>query len=866
MYDQNDKQSNDGSEARDSGGVDKPRGGVVQRKGDGPSAGSSQETAAAGFSGPTMDLPYRAEMETGFGRSFSDVQAYGGGAAAEANSAMNAQAYTVGQSIAFKDSTPDKAVVAHELAHTVQQGGAGPVQTWSEGKDGDAYETEADDAAATVLAGGVATPSLRTGASIHKWGGSDHYTIGNLAGQKALALFAQHFPGVDPMAPVFDMDKQARSKDDKTKDPVTGQNEVIGGGVLHGANADQHPTHGPTTSNPDAHTAVAGSDGNNKTLGVRTNKGEMSFGAASRAGGDYVTTVAGLAERGNELGGTKGAGGGNVVTDKMQFAAMAMGGTTNSNHFFPVNGAEYRGHHGTAVAHARAAGAMARAGNAKAAEDTMAAAMQEEGFGNHFLQDTFASGHMAPRSLDSTEHLLGHGAGTIAKAMSNVANGINHTVAAVTGTAGKVAGAVTGGIVGGIKGFASGVGDWFSGKWTNPFSSAAKGAQKTGGEWGDAAGGAMASAGHAVSAVATSPLHVPTVVQEAPGFMHDAAGGLLRTKQWHDYFCALPEGLPTTRGRFHGDYLMDGNDLEVVSDTCANSIFNVLATAHGGGGSLPVEIPRPDFGAIMADPKIAPVWRLMMSDYEKDLAAAKDQAKPGDTHTTDGGTTVDSAWILAEIQNTTMGGEQGMADAKAHTGAAGEALGVQETVQAAQRAPLETINTKRSDLKDTLTAVQTYTTNRFGFNKNLAGGEGLDDDMNRPKAGTADDDGFDPVMLETTYGMYTNLAKVATEFGVAAAGAGSAVGNPSTLVAEAGQAQLLASSARAWAAESQALRGVLDDARAGYAHGTLGGEKDNKRRDLRVAVLRGLAANAPFFNNAYSPADEQEHKQNSKAG
>ena len=205
MYDQT-EQATETSEAGDTGSVDRPPGGIVQRKGDGASPGSTRDTAAAGFAGPTMDLPYRAEMESGFGRSFSGVSAYGGSAAAEANSSMNAQAYTVGQSIAFKDANPDKAIVAHELAHTVQQGEAGPVQTWSEGKDGDAYETEADDAAATVLAGGVASPSLRTGPSIHKWGGSDHYTLGNLAGQKALQMFADAFPGADPFTPRVERD------------------------------------------------------------------------------------------------------------------------------------------------------------------------------------------------------------------------------------------------------------------------------------------------------------------------------------------------------------------------------------------------------------------------------------------------------------------------------------------------------------------------------------------------------------------------------------------------------------------------------------------------------------------------------------
>ena len=842
MYDQID-QNQDASEGHDSGGTDRLKGGVVQRKGDGPSGGSTRDIAAAGFSGPTMDLPYRSEMEAGFGRSFSGVQAYGGGAAAEANSAMNAQAYTVGQSIAFKDSNPDKAVVAHELAHTVQQGEAGPVQTWAEGKDGDAFETEADDAAATVLAGGVASPSLRTGPSIHKWGGSDHYTLGNLAGQKALQMFHAAFPGQDPFTPTVNLPQAADG---------TG---TLGGGVLHGANAAEHPDHGPMQAH-DPGTGITGSNGDDSTLGVKTNKGMMSFGAASRAGGDYTTTVAALADRKGELDGTKGAGGGNAVTHNLEFAAMAIGGTTNSNHFFPVNGAEYRGHHANAIGHARMAGAMARAGNQKGAEDAMTKAMQEEGFGNHFLQDTFSSGHMAPRSLDSTEHLLGHGPGTIAKAMSNVASGITSGTAAVTGAVGKGAGAVTGGIVGGIKGFGSAVGDWFSGKWTNPFTKAGEEAVKTGSEWGDAAGSVTGAIGKGVAAVATSPLHVPSAVQEAPGFMHDAAAGLMRTKQWHDYFCALPEGLPTTRGRFHGDYLMDGNDLEVVSQTCANSIFNVLSAAHGAPANLPVEIPKPDFGAIMADQKIGPVWRLMMSDYEKDLQAAKDQAKPGDTHTTDGGVQVDSQWIINEIMQSTMGGAQGMADAKALSGETGAAVGVAMTASEAARAPLETINKKGVDLKDAIAGVKHYAGMDFGYNANL-GPHGLDDDLNAPEVRGPEANGFDPVQIETTFGLYTSLSRCASEFVVAAAAAGSAVGDPHVLGLEKDYAQYIAQMASRWATMAQNLRGRMDSVMYGKGHGTIGsGEDKEKRTALRTEVLEHVNTWSQFYGRTYTAAEQ----------
>jgi hypothetical protein len=853
MYDQID-QNQSSSEGHNSGGVDKARGPVVQRKGEGAAPSSTREIAASGFSGPTMDLPYRAEMEAGFGRSFSSVQAYGGGAASEANTAMNAQAYTVGQSIAFKDSNPDKAVVAHELAHTVQQGEAGPVQTWGVGKDGDAFESEADDAAATVLAGGRASVSMRTGPAIHKWGGSDHYTIGNLAGQKALQLFQAKFPGVDPMTPKIDV----------PAGPGTG-GAPIGGGVLHGENAGDHPTSGPMEQHQPS-VGIAGSNGDNSTLGIKTDTGQISFGAASRYGGDYTTTVGGLKTLRSDLGNTiteapKGAGGGNWFSDKIQFAQMAIGGTTNSNHFFPVNRMEYQGHHNTAVGHARTAFAMAKSGNQKGAEDAMASAMQEEGFGNHFLQDTFASGHMAPRSLDSTEHLLGHGPGPIAKAMNNVANGIDSTVAKVTGGVGKVIGGVTGGIVGGIKGFASGVGDWFKGKWSNPFSKAKEQAVETGSEWGQAGGQILGGVGKGISAIATSPLHAPAAVQEAPGFMKDAANGLMRTKQWHDYFCALPEGLPTTRGRFHGDYFMDGNDLEVVSDTCANSIFNVLAAGQGQAANLPVDVPRPDFSAIMADQKIGPVWRLMMRDYEKDLQAAKDQVKEGDTHTTDGGTQVDSQWIINEIMNTTMGGEQGMADAKEMSGEGGAALGVQKTVTDAQKAPLETINSRRVSLRDAIDGVQHYASTDFGYNAKLGGGAGLDDDMNAPGDRGAEKTGFDPVQLESTFGLYSSLSRAASEFVVAASSAGSSVAETGTLSVEKELATEIAKTAQGWAQRAASMKGMLDNIMYGKSHGTIGsGEDQKKRSDLRSDVLKGIAEWEIFFGVAYSSAESEQQQ------
>ena len=93
--------------------------GVLQRKARG-GAVEDMEVAQAGFGDRPGELPYRSEMEQGFGTSFAGVSAHTGPQAAAASQALGAEAYTVGQSVAFADPNPSKAVVAHELAHTIQ--------------------------------------------------------------------------------------------------------------------------------------------------------------------------------------------------------------------------------------------------------------------------------------------------------------------------------------------------------------------------------------------------------------------------------------------------------------------------------------------------------------------------------------------------------------------------------------------------------------------------------------------------------------------------------------------------------------------------------------------------------------------------
>ena len=82
---------------------------------------------------PGQPLPagLRADMEARFGRDFGDVQIHSGEDAARAATNLRAKAYTIGRHIVFgagryaPDTTAGRELLAHELAHVVQQGRGG---------------------------------------------------------------------------------------------------------------------------------------------------------------------------------------------------------------------------------------------------------------------------------------------------------------------------------------------------------------------------------------------------------------------------------------------------------------------------------------------------------------------------------------------------------------------------------------------------------------------------------------------------------------------------------------------------------------------------------------------------------------------
>jgi hypothetical protein len=79
--------------------------------------------------GESLDAPSRAYFEPRFGHDFSKVRIHVGGEAAESARSVNAQAYTVGQHVVFgaglyaPHTSAGSRLLAHELAHVVQQSG-----------------------------------------------------------------------------------------------------------------------------------------------------------------------------------------------------------------------------------------------------------------------------------------------------------------------------------------------------------------------------------------------------------------------------------------------------------------------------------------------------------------------------------------------------------------------------------------------------------------------------------------------------------------------------------------------------------------------------------------------------------------------
>jgi outer membrane protein OmpA-like peptidoglycan-associated protein len=110
-------------------------------------------------SGKPLDPSVQAQMEQAFGADFGEVRIHDDATARARAGEISSEAFTHGDDIYLADDASSsgtaegKRLLAHELAHVVQQRRAGGRQSSAVGEPGDRFETDADQAAAHAAAG-----------------------------------------------------------------------------------------------------------------------------------------------------------------------------------------------------------------------------------------------------------------------------------------------------------------------------------------------------------------------------------------------------------------------------------------------------------------------------------------------------------------------------------------------------------------------------------------------------------------------------------------------------------------------------------------------------------------------------------------
>jgi hypothetical protein len=121
--------------------------------------------------GAPLEPAVRARVEARFGRDFGHVRLHTGNRAAASARALGARAYTAGAHIVFAKGRYNPGtraglwLLAHELAHVVQQGGDGSPPLLAVGGAGDPLEGAADQAADLVAAGRPVPPGFAFGSA-----------------------------------------------------------------------------------------------------------------------------------------------------------------------------------------------------------------------------------------------------------------------------------------------------------------------------------------------------------------------------------------------------------------------------------------------------------------------------------------------------------------------------------------------------------------------------------------------------------------------------------------------------------------------------------------------------------------------------
>lgn len=142
--------------------------GLLMRKASGGDVDANAEQAvgrAGASSGHGLPDGLREKFEGSIGTDLSAVRVHTGGESQQAAAAVGARAYAVGNDIHFgageydPQSSSGQHLIAHEVAHTVQQRGGTPTRQnkLAVSSSSDSFEAEADRAASAMVAGAPAS-------------------------------------------------------------------------------------------------------------------------------------------------------------------------------------------------------------------------------------------------------------------------------------------------------------------------------------------------------------------------------------------------------------------------------------------------------------------------------------------------------------------------------------------------------------------------------------------------------------------------------------------------------------------------------------------------------------------------------------
>ncbi len=337
---------------------------TIQHKGTAPQSQAVSPTIESRIQsfkggGQPLSKSTREYFEPRFDTDFSQVRVHEGSQAAETAKSINAKAFTTGRDVVFgagqysPGTSSGKQLLAHELTHVVQQGG---------GINRSQDNTGSPPPITTKTGPGI----------INRWNGNEHKAFGDLAGRMAAAH----------------KNKFTIKIETKTSKKY-GSSGNIEEALIAGASRDKKST------------------ADLKKRGLADKKGKlitadevpaihygdknktMTPGTASELAGDHRASVKELKEAED--------------TDTLSFVPHAILAATNINHFFPLAAPEWREHHKKAIKMAKKAKMEYGKGKKNTGDKITKEALQNEAFGLHFLQDSYASGHQYPRALNQID-------------------------------------------------------------------------------------------------------------------------------------------------------------------------------------------------------------------------------------------------------------------------------------------------------------------------------------------------------------------------------------------------------------------------------------------------------------------------------